>query len=256
MRLSEILPQLQAWFPAEAHRERDLPGGGTWWYVPWQLIRDRLNQVCPDDWQVAYDDPKFLDKYCYVTCTLTICGVTRQAIGSAPIELLSSKGKDMARGNAIERAVADAFKNSCEQFGIAAYLDEQTADRAKFANYMHKRGNSKPAVQLQNEQRTTPKPATPSPPAKPFGQPQPTTDSKGPEPITEAQIKRFWAIARNTGFTDAAVKRLIEAHGFTSSKEISRNAYDVLCDKARDKAFADLYNETAQKLAVATEVEF
>lgn len=249
MRLSEILPQLQAWFPAEAHKERDLPGGGTWWYVPWQTIRERLNQVCPDDWSVAYDDPKFLDKYCYVTCTLMICGVSRQAIGSAPIELISNKGKDMARGNAIERAVADAFKNACEQFQIAAYLDEQTSDRASFARYMHRNGNSKPAVQMQNEQRqTAPRPA-PAPPAKPFGQSRSVSEIAGADPVSEAQLKRFWVIARKTGFSDEAVKRLIEAHGFASSKEITRNAYNTLCAKAEDPEYAELYNKQVEQLA-------
>jgi hypothetical protein len=151
--IPEILPKLQGRFPFECHRERDLPGGGSWWYVPWQFIRDRLNQVCPGQWSIAYNDPKYLDKYCHVTARLTICGWTQEAIGNAPIELISKTGKDMSRGNPIERAIADAFKNAAETFGICAYLDEQAdpKTKAEFSKFMRANGNAKPAVQLANE---------------------------------------------------------------------------------------------------------
>jgi hypothetical protein len=247
MQLADILPQLTAWFEPSDHRERKIKGGGAWWYIPYQTILDRLNQVCPGEWHSEYSvshiEPDGTPIY---LCKLTICGVTKTGIGD-------KSNEPSPYGTPAQRAFRKAFTDACEQFGIASYLDDQRDEKAKaaFANYMHKRGNSKPAMQLQDRQRSTPKPTTPNPPAKPFGQPQPSTDPKGPELISEAQIKRFWAIARQTGYTDAAVKRLIEAHGFTSSKEISRNAYEVLCDKAGDQEFADLYNETAQKLAAA-----
>jgi hypothetical protein len=120
----QTIEQLKQPFAAEDHRERELPGGGKWMFIPWQKIRDRLDQVCPD-WQVAYGLPTYLDKYCCIACTLTIEGVSRQAYGNAEIELLSRNGKDMSRGTPIERAIADAFKNAAEQFGIGAYLDNQ-----------------------------------------------------------------------------------------------------------------------------------
>lgn len=245
MKLSEILPKLTAWFPPEAHQERELPkNAGIWYYVPWQAIRDRLNEVCPDNWTVTYDEPRYLDKYCFVSCTVTICGISRQAIGSAQIELISSKGNDMSRGNPLERAVADAFKNACEQFGIAAYLDEQTGDRAKFAQYMHKHGNSKAVVQMQNEQRghARPKPtATP----KPFGQAQTSASTL----VKPAQVGRLWAIAKGAKYTEAGVHKLIEAFGFSSVKEITMNVYDAICDKAKDPEYAEMFNKSAAVLA-------
>jgi len=69
--------------------------------------------------------------------------VMREAIGSAEIELISNSGKDMSRGNAIERAVADSFKNACEQFGICAYLDDQADESTKqdFVRYMRSSGD-------------------------------------------------------------------------------------------------------------------
>lgn len=122
----EIIAQLKKPFTPEQHKDRTLKGGGTWFYIPWQLIRDRVSEVDPN-YSQEFGSPQYLDKFCYVSCTLTICGVSRQAIGNAEIEMLSSNGKNMERGNCIERAIADAFKNAAEAFGIAAYLDDQEA---------------------------------------------------------------------------------------------------------------------------------
>lgn len=122
----EIIAQLKKPFTPEQHKDRALKGGGTWLYIPWQVIRDRVSEVDPN-YSQEFGSPQYLDKFCYVSCTLTICGVSRQAIGNAEIELLSSTGKNMERGNCIERAIADAFKNAAESFGIAAYLDDQDA---------------------------------------------------------------------------------------------------------------------------------
>lgn len=144
MKLSEVLPQLTAPFPPAAHKERKLPGGGRWFFVSWQTIRHRLNQVCPEDWECQYSDPVHLGQECVVRCTITICGVSRQAPGSAPVQLLSNEGKDMSRGSPTERATADAFKNGCECFGIGAYLDEQSDDaRAFMIKYLQKSGDGR-----------------------------------------------------------------------------------------------------------------
>jgi hypothetical protein len=155
MKLSEISHQLKDWFPASDHKKRKVPGGKEWWYVPWQLIRQRLDRVCPDEWTVEYGQPYYLGDLCHISCRLTICGIAREGVGSAKLELISNEGNDMARGNPIERAVADAFKNAAEQFGIAGYLDEQTDDKTKkaFIKYMLQAGDARPAVQLQNKMR-------------------------------------------------------------------------------------------------------
>jgi len=56
---------------------------------------------------------------------VTIAGVSREAIGNAKIQQLSKSGNEMSRGTPIERAIADAFKNAAESFGVGAYLDDQ-----------------------------------------------------------------------------------------------------------------------------------
>jgi hypothetical protein len=240
MRLSEVLPQLKSKFPADLHKERDLPGGGTWWYVPWQVIRDRLDQVCPEDWTISYGDPSYLGDYCHVRCRLTICGVAREGLGSAQINLISRTGKDMSRGNPIERAIADSFKTAAEQFGIAAYLDEQAdkATKQEFLQWMQYGGNGKPAAQYLQQQGNTKKPAPKTEP-RPFGQPVP------PTLITEGQRKRFWAIAQKL-YSKDGIRRLLAYYGFESTSQITTITYDDLCSKAQDLSLADYYNQAPQ----------
>ncbi|MBD2153159.1 hypothetical protein [Leptolyngbya sp. FACHB-16] len=153
MELEEVMTGLKAWFRPEEHKERDLPGGGRWFYVPWQIIRERLDVVCPE-WEVEYSTPVYIDKFCTVTCTITIAGRKRQGVGNAELELRSREGKDMARGTPIERAIADAFKTAAEAWGVARYLDEQTDPKTKaaFIKYMNSSGDGRASTyNLQNE---------------------------------------------------------------------------------------------------------
>jgi len=124
MTIEEATEKLRQPFSPEDHVIRDLPGGKKWVYIPWQKIRSRLHKACPD-WQVSYSDPIYLEDHCCVRCKITIENVSREAIGNAKIQLISIAGKDMSRGTPIERAIADAFKNAAECFGVGAYLDDQ-----------------------------------------------------------------------------------------------------------------------------------
>ena len=254
MNLNEILPQLKAWFPPEVHKERDLPGGGSWWFVPWQTIRDRLDEVCPDSWEVHYGEPQYLGDFCYVSCTLTLCGISRQGVGSAEIQLLSSKGRNMARGNPIERAVADAFKNAAEQFGIAAYLDEQADAKTKqnFARYMHRAGNSKVAQQYKDNEAIArgeepQRSERSNPAAKPFGR---TAITDANSPISERQVKRFYAIAQQDGgFSDAAIQAFLAHSGVNSATQIPRSQYDEFCKAVGDRAQGQAWNDYVKQSA-------
>lgn len=171
--IREIIEALKAWFPPEAHKERDLPGGGRWLYIPWQLIRERFDEVCPD-WQVSYSAPEYLGDYCAVRCTITIQGIAKQGIGNAEIMLLSSSGKNMARGTPIERATADALKNAAEVWGVGRYLDEQTDPKTKadFIRYMQRSGDGRAATfHHRNEGNLPPQRSVPVPKTGAFGRP-------------------------------------------------------------------------------------
>lgn len=133
MNISEIITQLKKPFPASAHKERELPGGDRWFYIPWQLIRERLDEVYPE-WEIFYSDPVYVGDItnekthlCSIRCGIKIGSITRWGVGNAPLTLTSNKGKDMSRGTPIERARADAFKNAAEEWGVGRYIDDQMA---------------------------------------------------------------------------------------------------------------------------------
>lgn len=109
-------------FPIKAHRERKLPGGEMWIYVPWQIMRDRLDEVDPN-WSVEFFDPVICGELTVMRCQLTVCGVSRQGVGNADP---NKKGF----GSVVELARADAFKEALEMFGVGAYLDDQLGTRA------------------------------------------------------------------------------------------------------------------------------
>ncbi len=113
----ELLKQLREPFKPAEHKERKIPGGGRWFYVPWQSIRKRLNEVCPN-WEASYSDPIVCGNETVIRCKLTIDNTTREGVGCAPYD---KKGF----GTPVESAIADAFKNAAEQFGVGAYLDDQ-----------------------------------------------------------------------------------------------------------------------------------
>lgn len=190
MDIHQTLTQLKAWFPPEAHKERELPGGSKWFFVPWQLIRDRFDEVCPD-WQVSYSTPVYLGDYCTITCTITIQGIAKQGVGNAEIALLSSSGKNMARGTPIERATADAFKNAAEAWGVARYLDDQTDPNTKadFIRYMQRSGDGRAAAFHHRNEGNLPA-RSPKPAAKPFGQSPPQRSANGQISREEWQARR------------------------------------------------------------------
>jgi len=238
--LKITLAQLREPFKPEEHSDRKLKGGGEWLYVPWQHIRKRIESVAPD-YEFSFTDPLYVGDYCTVRCSMTIEGITRTAIGNAEIELLSSTGKDMSRGTPIDRAVADAYKNAAEAFGVGAYLDDQTADARKFAAlYLNKKGDGRLVKAMMrsgeipgNLTRST-APASLAPAAE-----------GDPTLISEKQASRLYAIAMSSGYTKDGLKCRLAAAGYASSKELPKSMYDKVCTALEDKEAAKTWNDRA-----------
>ncbi|NEQ26420.1 MAG: hypothetical protein F6K28_46795 [Microcoleus sp. SIO2G3] len=170
-------------------------------------------------------------------CRLTVCGVTRTGIGD-------KSNEPSPYGTAAQRAFRKAFVDAAEQFGIGAYLDEQTSEKTKrnFIRYMQTSGNGKAAVFYQDARRedAASKSGKGEAESKPFGQSVPR------DLISDAQRKRLYAIAIQEGrYTDIGFRRLVESQGFASSKEITKAVYDTLCDRAKDPVLAVTYNQEA-----------
>lgn len=243
--LRVVLAKLREPFPPEVHVERALPGGGKWFFVRWQDIRDRLDDVWPG-WEVTYSTPEYTQEYCIVKCTLTLCGVSREAWGNAEIGVV---GK--TRGTAIERAIADAFKNAAEAFGVAAYLDDQSKEKREFTlKYLHKAGDGR-AVKNADENGWTPR-SVPTRSEKVKRAAQEEHDRAAAKVathcISDAQAKRLWAIAKSNGWDGDGLKAFIQAAlKIESSKLISVDKYEWICEAAGNPVLAKEWNNFAAK---------
>lgn len=221
MEFREILIELKKPFKPEQHKERSLPGGGRWFFITWQDIRERLDEVHPQ-WCCTWTEPIYIGDYCHISCTIIIAGISRQAPGNAPIQLLSSNGKDMSRGTPIERATADAFKNAAEAFGIARYLDDQV----KTVNLLHKQGDGR-AYKFAKENKQIE-----------VGARGVTKQPTGEKLITEPQVKRLWAIAKKLNLSDQEVGQIIVNYGFSSAEEITMKLYDKVIQEIENLSVA------------------
>ncbi|MBD2771214.1 hypothetical protein [Iningainema tapete] len=123
--LKRIQSQLKKPFPAKLHEIRDLPGGGRKWvFLSWQVIRERLDDVCPE-WIIDYSEIQYLNNDAICRAAITILGIRKEAIASVPISILSKGGNEMSRGSAADRLAAESLKNAAEQWGVGRYLDDQ-----------------------------------------------------------------------------------------------------------------------------------
>ena len=130
MKMSNLTPelkkQLKDWLPIDCHEIRDLPGGGKYAFISWQNVRARLDELCNFD--IEFSDPVIVDDLCTIRCTITIESVRRQGMG------VCSVVKKGIRGTFVESAIADAFKNAAEQFGVGHYLDNPQVQSKLIAN--------------------------------------------------------------------------------------------------------------------------
>jgi hypothetical protein len=240
--LKITLAKLREPFPAAAHVERALPGGGKWYYVPWQQIREKIEEISPD-YEFEFFEPTFVDAYCSVRCKMVICGVSRIAIGCAEV---GGKG---GRGNPIEIEIADAYKNAAEAFGVCAYLDEQSKEKRLFvAQYLNSKGDGralKKAMRNGDIPGSLTRPAALPTPPKPAPKTSAPVEVADPNLINSDQRKRLFTIATKAGYTKEGVKILLAAGGIESSADIPRAKYDKICELLADPELATTWNDRA-----------
>ena len=245
MKLADILPDLTRPFEAAEHKERKLPGGGTWWFIPWQTIRDRLNEVCPEDWTAEYSDPVVAAEHVVIRCTLTICGVARTGVGND-----KAYPDKQTYGTPIERAVADAFKAAAEAFNIAAYLDDQSQGKREFTiRYLQSKGDGR-GLKAAAENGWIPGNLNPEKQADRRQQQAASEVAQirkkaGDRTITEPQISRLTTLAKKAGYTDGGLRQLVYGYGFQSRKDITITKYEEICIKAQDAELAAAFNQSA-----------
>jgi hypothetical protein len=111
--------------------EHDFVGGNI--YLRKSAIRHRLNQVDPD-WELH--PPELLTEAEDVVTLrggLTLCGVTRFAIGTGIVRRAELKGFELAReiSKARKAADSDLLARCAGKFGIGDYLKDMTLEERK-----------------------------------------------------------------------------------------------------------------------------
>ena len=221
--VKRIQAELRKPFAPEIHGIRELPGRGYWAFVPHHQYRERLDEVYPE-WEANYTHVEQITSDVICKCTITILGISKQAIGSVPLVAAEKDGRDVSRGSAADRLAAEAFKNACEAWGVGRYLDRQgevahylninatkldnkTRSKLKvFGNYLREKGELPPVSSTVSMPKLDDNSPSTIPPAK-------------TGVISEAQVERLWAIAKKlpTEVTKAIVKKIA---GVDSSNDL------------------------------------
>ena len=221
--VKRIQAELRKPFAPEMHGIRELPGRGYWAFVPHHQYRERLDEVYPE-WEASYTHVEQITSDVICKCTITILGISKQAIGSVPLVAAEKDGRDVSRGSAADRLAAEAFKNACEAWGVGRYLDRQgevahylninatkldnkTRSKLKvFGNYLREKGELPPVSSTVSMPKLDDNSPSTIPPAK-------------TGVISEAQVERLWAIAKKlpTEVTKAIVKKIV---GVDSSNDL------------------------------------
>lgn len=113
MYLQQVIAELRKPFAIADHQEQVGTDGKKHFAIPWQKIRDRLDQVYPD-WQVSYSDPLLVCDRLTVKCRIIVAGIAREATGI---------GMNGLEPNP-EAATIEAFVNAAAKFGIGDYLKD------------------------------------------------------------------------------------------------------------------------------------
>lgn len=232
--LTELINRLKAPFPPAVHEIRELPGKGNWIFVPWQNIRERLDEVYPA-WVVDYSEIKIIEQQAFCKCGITIADIRKEAYGDVPVAILSSSGKDISRGSFGDRVVAEAFKNASEHWGVARYLDDQKfvisylLDHADQLESRVKGPLNSLAAAHKIQASDKPKKITIS------TAPTTSTAPKEPEPsITEDQAKLLWSTARSTlNLSDNDVKSVLEQLDIPGTMAIPASQFNQVMHELR-----------------------
>lgn len=206
-------------------------------YADLRAYMDRLDEVCGDDWQVAY--APWGER---IICNLTIHGITRSSTG----EMDNQSQKREIGGTVAE---AQAFKRACAMFGLGRYLynlpsvwveydaqRKQITDKARaeleqrYRTWYAKASQTRtdaPGRATPNHAATAPKaPQRPAAPATAHIDDAPPVDENGPENLFETAVptEREAAILNKWQSPEDAIAWATRIGGSKNEYE-ARNAY-------------------------------
>ncbi len=207
--------QLKQFFPAAKHKVREIPGSPRKWiYLPWQAIRERLDEIAPD-WMSDFSEIQYIGNDAICRGAITIMGIRKEAIASVPISIQSKAGNEMTRGSAADRLYAEAMKNASESWGLGAYLDDQVTVIRYLWDNRHSLSD-----EMEGEIR------------KLFEQYK--KELSAPVSRNNLQAKRFWAVAKGEcKLDDEVAKAVYKAHGFSKTEEITTDKYELIISQLK-----------------------
>lgn len=217
--LRAIQRQLKEFFLPAKHKVREIPGSPKKWiYLPWQSIRERLDEIAPD-WMSDFSEIQYIGNDAICRGAITILGVRKEAIASVPISVQSKAGNEMTRGSAADRLYAEAMKNASESWGVGAYLDDQVAVIRYLWDNRHSLSD-----EMEGEIR------------KLSGQyKKELAASPQIRKISQEQAARLWAIARSElKLSDSDVRAVFAGFNIESTAEIPAGIYDKVIQGLRD----------------------
>jgi len=236
--LTELINRLKAPFLPAVHEIRELPGKGNWIFVPWQNVRERLDEVYPE-WTVDYSEIKIIDQLAFCKCGLTIANIRKEAYGDVPVAVLSSTGKDISRGSFGDRVVAEAFKNAAEHWGVCRYLDDQKFVISYLLDHIDDL-DARIRTPLQSlaaahkiQASDKPKPRVVPSPQKVKQPEQP--EVKQPEQfITEDQAKQLWSTVREIlNLSNQEVKNVLDQLDIAGTMAIPASRFEQVMNELR-----------------------
>lgn len=118
----DLVAALAEPFAPESHSEKS-QGGSKITFVDVHEYKDRLNAtVGPHGWSSAVRMEAYGGKLIFVVA-LTILGVTKENVGDEVEEApVNERGNSRLVGSSCTNAYAQAFKRTCSDFGLGAYL--------------------------------------------------------------------------------------------------------------------------------------
>ena len=123
---AEQSTQLKDYFPVKSH---EFLNGNT--YISEEAITNRLDEVDPS-WTLERLDVYRLDSVVTAIFRLTVCGVSRDGVGMASVQL--NKDKDREVNEAEKSAATDALKRAARLFGIGRYILEMGKSVSDYAS--------------------------------------------------------------------------------------------------------------------------
>src|SRR5687768_794575 len=130
----ELVAALAAHFAASEHKQKK-QGGQQITFVDVHCYKDRLNAtVGPQGWSCAVRFLTVGGKLIAVTA-VTILGVTKENVGDeVEVPERNERGNEKIMGSPATNSYAQAFKRTCSDFGLGAYLyDPEDREAARTA---------------------------------------------------------------------------------------------------------------------------